>query len=105
MIRCDRVLYAALMLTLATSAAAQTVTGTIQGRVTDTSVDPAPGKNFRLPWQGHVVSVRLDAFNALDTVKFGFPVNDIANVNFGRLTGGATGCAPRTLQLVLRYQN
>ena len=68
------------------------------------NVDLALAKNFRLPWDGHKVAVRIEAFNAFNTVKFGFPVNDIANVNFGRLLGGATNYAPRTLQFVLRYQ-
>ena len=57
-----------------------------------------------MPWQGTRVSVRIEAFNAFNTVKFGFPVNDIANVNFGRLIGAATDYAPRVLQLVLRYR-
>ena len=48
--------------------------------------------------------MRIEAFNALNQVKFGFPVNDIANVNFGRLTGAATGYSARVLQLVLRYR-
>jgi hypothetical protein len=48
--------------------------------------------------------VRIEAFNAFNTVKFGFPVNDITNVNFGRLLSGATSYGPRTLQLVLRYR-
>jgi outer membrane receptor protein involved in Fe transport len=68
------------------------------------NVDLALAKNFRLPWSTDLLSVRIEAYNALNTVKFAFPVNDIANVNFGRLTGAATGYAPRTLQLVLRYQ-
>ena len=54
--------------------------------------------------QGHVLSVRIEAFNAFNTVKFGFPVNDIANVNFGRLTGAATDYSARVLQFVLRYR-
>ena len=67
-------------------------------------MDLALAKNFRMPWQGHTCSVRIEAFNAFNTVKFGFPVNDIANLNFGRLIGAATGYAPRTLQFVLRYR-
>lgn len=68
------------------------------------NVDLALAKSFRMPWQGQSLAVRIEAFNAFNTVKFGFPVNDIANVNFGRLTGAATNYAPRTLQLVLRYR-
>ena len=68
------------------------------------NVDLALAKNFRMPWSGHNLSARIEAFNAFNTVKFGFPVNDITNVNFGRLIGQATNYAPRTLQLVLRYR-
>jgi hypothetical protein len=68
------------------------------------NVDLALAKNFRMPFDGHNLAVRIEAFNAFNTVKFGFPVNDITNVNFGRLTGAATGYAARTLQLVLRYR-
>ena len=68
------------------------------------NVDLALAKNFRLPWNSHALSVRIEAYNAFNTVKFGFPVNDITNVNFGRLIGAATSYAPRTLQLVLRYR-
>jgi hypothetical protein len=48
--------------------------------------------------------VRIEAFNAFNQVKFGFPVNDITNVNFGRLTGAASGYSARVLQIVLRYR-
>ena len=68
------------------------------------NVDLALAKVFTMPWQGQRLSVRIEAYNAFNTVKFGFPVNDIANINFGRLISGATNYAPRTLQLVLRYQ-
>ena len=68
------------------------------------NVDLALAKNFRLPWDGHVFAFRAELFNAFNTVKFGFPVNDITNPNFGRLIGAATNYAPRTLQLVFRYR-
>ena len=68
------------------------------------NVDLALAKMFRMPRPGQRLSVRVEAYNAFNTVKFGFPVNDIANVNFGRLISAATNYAPRTLQLVLRYQ-
>ena len=64
------------------------------------NVDLALSKSFRMPWQGQRLLVRIEAFNAFNTVKFGFPVNDITNQNFGRLIGGATNYAPRTLQFV-----
>ncbi len=68
------------------------------------NVDLALAKNFRTPWQGHNFSVRIEAYNAFNIVKFGFPVNDIANVNFGRLLGAATSYSPRVVQLTLRYR-
>ena len=68
------------------------------------NVDLALAKNFRMPWAGQRLSVRIEAFNAFNTVKFGFPVNDITNSNFGRLIGAASNYEARVLQLVLRYQ-
>jgi outer membrane receptor protein involved in Fe transport len=68
------------------------------------NVDLALAKSFAMPWQGQSVSVRIEAFNAFNTVKFGFPTNDIANVNFGKLLSGATNYSPRVVQLVLRYR-
>lgn len=60
-------------------AGAQAVTGTLQGTVADTSGGVLP-------------------------VKFGFPTNDIASANFGRILGGAGSYSPRVVQLVLRYR-
>ncbi len=68
------------------------------------NVDLALAKSFRMPWQGQSFSVRIEAFNAFNTVKFGFPVNDINNPNFGRLLSAATSYSPRVVQLVLRYR-
>jgi hypothetical protein len=49
-------------------------------------------------------SVRVEAVNAFNTVKFGFPVNDIRNVKIGKILGGATNYSPRVARLVLRYR-
>jgi outer membrane receptor protein involved in Fe transport len=68
------------------------------------NVDLALAKNFRMPWPGQNLSLRIEAYNAFNIVKFGFPVNDINNVNFGRLLGAATSYSPRVVQLVLRYR-
>ncbi len=57
-----------------------------------------------MPWQGQTVAVRIEAFNAFNQVKFGFPTSDIASANFGRILGGATSYSPRVVQLVLRYR-
>ncbi len=42
------------------------------------NVDLALAKNFRMPWEGQSFSVRVEAFNAFKSVKFGFPVHDFA---------------------------
>jgi hypothetical protein len=69
------------------------------------NVDLALAKNFRMPYAGHNLAVKLEAFNAFNQVKFGFPNNDITSVNFGRLTGAPlSGYSARQLQLVLRYR-
>jgi outer membrane receptor protein involved in Fe transport len=70
------------------------------------NVDLALAKNFRLPRQNQWLSVRIEAYNAFNQVKFGFPVNDINPTvsNFGRLISGATGYNARVLQFVLRYR-
>jgi hypothetical protein len=68
------------------------------------NVDLAASKTFQMPWSGHSVAVRIEAFNAFNRVQFGFPTVDIANQNFGRILGGATAYGPRVIQLVLRYR-
>lgn len=68
------------------------------------NVDLAASKIFAMPWNGHSVAVRIEAFNAFNRVQFGFPVVDIANPTFGRILGGATAYGPRVIQLVLRYR-
>ena len=68
------------------------------------NVDLAASKIFQMPWNGHSLAVRIEAFNAFNWVQFGFPTVDIASVNFGRVLGGATYYSPRVVQLVLRYR-
>lgn len=68
------------------------------------TVDLGLYKTFRLAWR-HSFTVRLEAYNALNRVQYGFPTSDITNVNFGRLLTGATSYAPRTLQLGLQYKS
>ncbi len=60
-------------------------------------------KTVRFPWR-HTFTVRVETFNALNRVQYGFPAVDITNVNFGRLLTGATGYAPRALQVGLQYK-
>ncbi len=68
------------------------------------NLDLALTKTLPMPYRSQSLSVRVEAFNALNTVKFGFPTNDIQSVNFGKLLGAATSYAPRTIQIVLRYR-
>jgi hypothetical protein len=65
--------------------------------------DFAFAKSFALPFEGHQLYVRADLFNAFNHVQWGFPINDLTNVNFGRITGTATQYVPRTIQVSLRY--
>lgn len=65
--------------------------------------DFAFAKTFPLPFEGHRFSVRADLFNAFNHVQWGFPINDLSNANFGRITGTATSYAPRNIQISLRY--
>jgi hypothetical protein len=68
-------------------------------------VDLALSKTFQMPWPGHTLGVRFEAFNALNHVQFGFPTTlDVTSSTFGLLNGVATSYSPRTLQLVLRYR-
>ena len=67
------------------------------------NVDLAFAKSFALPFEGHRFFVRADLLNAFNNAQFGFPINDISNANFGRITGTATTYAPRTIQISLRY--
>jgi outer membrane receptor protein involved in Fe transport len=67
------------------------------------TVDLGLYKTFRMPSQ-HNLTVRFEAFNAFNSVQYGFPTADISNVNFGRVLGGATQYAPRTLQFGLQYK-
>ena len=68
------------------------------------NVDLALSKSFRMPWQAHDLAVRIEAFNVLNQVQFGFPVTDINAPNFGQINGVATSYSPRVVQLVLRYR-
>ena len=67
------------------------------------TVDAGVYKTFRLEW-GHTVTVRIEAYNAFNSVEYGFPTADISNSTFGRLLTGAPQYSPRTLQLGLQYK-
>ena len=67
------------------------------------TVDFGLYKTFRMP-RRHGFTVRFEAYNAFNSVQYGFPTADISNVNFGRLLTGATQYAPTTLQIGLQYK-
>lgn len=67
------------------------------------TVDLGLFKTFRLAW-GHALTIRFEAYNAFNDVQYGFPTADITNVSFGRILGGATQYAPRTLQVGIQYK-
>jgi outer membrane receptor protein involved in Fe transport len=68
------------------------------------NVDLNITKIFRMPWEGHQLTLRADMFNAFNHVQYGFPSSVITNTNFGAITGVATQYLPRNIQVSLRYQ-
>jgi len=65
------------------------------------NVDLSLAKNFRMPWEGHRLQVRVDAFNAFNRNVFGLPSVNLNAGVFGQITTSAI--APRELQFALRY--
>ena len=61
-------------------------------------------KTFRMPFaEKHSVVFRADMFNAFNHVQYGFPTVDLANANFGQITGTSISYSPRNVQFSLRY--
>ena len=68
-------------------------------------VDLACRSRFAMPWSGHSLDFRFEAFNAFNHVQFGFPTIDFNTAaTFGVDHRRATSYSPRTLQFVLRYR-
>jgi hypothetical protein len=67
-------------------------------------VDLALSKIFQMPWEGHNLNVRFEAYNVFNHVQFGFPNTDHSSTAFGTITGVGTSYTPRTVQVVLRYR-
>jgi hypothetical protein len=64
--------------------------------------DASLSKSFRLPFEGHTVSVRAEAFNAFNHVNFRTPNLSLAVPGtFGQLT---TTADARVMQFALRYE-
>ncbi|HET9478944.1 MAG TPA: hypothetical protein VFO72_06350, partial [Pyrinomonadaceae bacterium] len=68
------------------------------------NVDLGINKLFRMPWEGHTLTLRADMFNAFNHVQYGVPSAAITNTNFGAITGTAVQYLPRNIQVSLRYQ-
>lgn len=59
-------------------------------------------KNFKMPWEGHRLQFRAEAFNVFNHNVFNLPVANINDAaNFGRITSSAS--SPREFQFALRY--
>lgn len=67
------------------------------------NTDMSLGKYFQLPFEGHRIQVRAEAFNAFNNVNWGDPTRTLANPgNFGQIT--STSVAARVIQFALRYE-
>jgi hypothetical protein len=60
-------------------------------------------KNFKMPFEGHKLTLRVEMYNAFNHVQFGFPNTDSSNPLFGTLTSTANQYNPRVVQVALRY--
>jgi hypothetical protein len=82
------------------------------------NIDVAVAKAFRLPWEGHFLTFRTEAFNLFNHVNFNFtnPATGLTEVGSSILSGGPLSLSqpgifgeftntapPRVLQLSLRY--
>jgi hypothetical protein len=65
-------------------------------------VDAGLYKTFRAPAGGSVV-LRFDLFNVFNHTTWGFPTNDFASANFGRILGTNINYQARTFQVGARY--
>lgn len=66
------------------------------------NVDFAVNKIFRMPWEGHAFSYRLEMYNALNHRNYGIPEARINSPAFGN--EGATDGDVRRIVMGLRYQ-
>jgi hypothetical protein len=66
------------------------------------NMDIAVSKQFQLPWEGHHLQLRAEAFNALNNVNFTQPSLGLSNpTNFGEYQNTTP---PRVMQFAMRYE-
>jgi outer membrane receptor protein involved in Fe transport len=66
------------------------------------NMDLAINKSFRMPWEGHALSYRLELYDALNHRNYGIPEARINSPAFGN--EGATDGGFRRIVMGLRYQ-
>jgi hypothetical protein len=71
------------------------------------NTDLAFNKNFRMPWEGHALSYRIELYNAFNHRNYGIPearINSPAFANEGAASGGSDNLLFRRIVMGLRYQ-
>jgi hypothetical protein len=64
------------------------------------NVDLIVSRNIRMPWEGHQIQFRAEAFNAFNTPNFGVPNTAVGTPNAGRIDSADE---PRRIQFGLKY--
>jgi hypothetical protein len=65
------------------------------------NVDAVVSKKFAMPWEGHVLTFRAEAYNLFNKNFFGPPNLDFQSTEFGLITTSQSD--PRVIQFALRY--
>ena len=67
------------------------------------NVDMGFYKSFRLQ-RTKTLNLRVQVFNLLNYIQYGFPTTDITSTTFGRILGVNGSYLPRTVQINVRFQ-